>query len=190
MDQQKTPLPVLQAWTGVARSVLRCCVLLGQRRLHLPRVHVGRRLTFADGTAGTVYRETRVTGAAPVAPCLLVVGFRLRGVRGRWGHAFFRAESLLNTPLFAGFPGLVSKLWVAADERGVYRGVYEWDGPARAEAYARSLWRVLALVSVRGSISFHVTPGLRRDDVLADPALLGTGLPAEGADWWRLVGVA
>jgi hypothetical protein len=30
-------------------------------------------------------------------PCVLVVGFRLRAVRG-WGHAAFRAESLLNTP--------------------------------------------------------------------------------------------
>jgi hypothetical protein len=190
VDQEKTPFPAVQAWTAVARSVLRCCVLLGQRRLHLPRAHVGRRLTFADGTTGTVYRETGVTGAAPVAPCLLVVQFRLRGVRGHRGHALFRAESLLNTPLFAGFPGLVSKLWVAADEHGVYRGVYEWDGPARAEAYARSLWRVLALVSVRGSISFHVTPGLRREDVLADPALLGAGAPVDGDDWWRLVGVA
>ena len=30
---------------------------------------------------------------------LLVVEFRLRGVRGR-GHALFRRESLLNAPLF------------------------------------------------------------------------------------------
>jgi hypothetical protein len=28
----------------------------------------------------------------------------------------FRAESILNTPLFAGFPGFVSKLWLAHDE--------------------------------------------------------------------------
>ena len=54
-------------------------------------------------------------------PCVLVVEFRLQAVRGR-GHAMFRRESLLNTPLFAGFPGLVSKLWLADDERGRYRG--------------------------------------------------------------------
>ena len=44
-------------------------------------------------------------------------------------------------------------------EHGVYRGLYEWDGPAQAEAYARALWRVLALVSVRGSIHDRLGPG-------------------------------
>src|SRR5512140_1565492 len=99
------------------------------------------------------------------------VGLRLRAVRG-WGHAVFRWESLLNTPLFAGFPGLVSKLWLADDERGRYRGLYEWDDPKRAEAYARALWRVLALVSVPGSIHYVVLPRLRRDELLAWPQVL------------------
>jgi hypothetical protein len=63
-------------------------------------------------------------------------------VRGL-GHAAFRRESLLNTPLFAGFPGFVSKLWLADDDLGRYRGPYEWDDPLLAENYARALWRVL-----------------------------------------------
>jgi hypothetical protein len=100
---------------------------------------------------------------------VLVVEFRLRGVRGR-AHELFRAESWLNGPLFAGFPGLVTKWWVAADERGVYRGVYEYDGPERADAYARALWWVRAVVSVRGSIRHVVVPGARRADVLGPPA--------------------
>jgi hypothetical protein len=53
---------------------------------------------------------------------VLVVEFRLRAVRGL-GHAAFRWESLLNTPLFAGFPGFVSKLWLANDDLGRYRGL-------------------------------------------------------------------
>ena len=69
-----------------------------------------------------------------------------------WAHAAFRAESLLSAPLFVGFPGFVSKLWIANDQRGAYRGLYEWDGPERAIDYARALWRVLALVSTPGSI--------------------------------------
>jgi hypothetical protein len=117
-------------------------------------------------------------------PCVLVVRFRLRAVRG-WGHAVFRWESLLSTPLFAGFPGLVSKLWLAGDERGRYRGLYEWDGPQRAEAYARALWRVLALVSVPGSIHYVVLPGLRRDEVLERPQILADA--AADAAWWRPV---
>lgn len=78
-------------------------------------------------------------------------------VRGR-GHALFRAESLLNTPLFAGFPGFVSKLWMAHDENGVYRGFYQWNGAERADAYVRALWWVLALVSDRSSIRSHHIP--------------------------------
>jgi hypothetical protein len=186
----QTPLPAGTAWWGVARCAAGCVRLLAQRRLHLPREHVGQQLHFADGTTGRVYRETRVDRAAPQDPCVLVVEFRLRLVRGRWGHALFRAGSLLNTPLFVGFPGLASKLWVAADEHGVYRGLYEWDGAEQAETYARSLWRVLALVSVPGSIHYRVVPGLRRAQVLADPAVLeAAGTQTGGTEWWRLVGV-
>ena len=168
-EQRRCPsVPRCGPWSA-ASSPPQCC--WPRRRVHLPRQHVGMRLRFADGTSAPVYRETVVDRPAPADPCVLVVEFRLRGVRGR-GHAVFRWESLLNTPLFVGFPGFVSKLWLAHDAHGVYRGVYEWDGPAAAEAYARALWRVLALVSVPGSIHYRVVPGLRRSDLLADPELL------------------
>jgi hypothetical protein len=89
-----------------------------------------------------------------------------------------------------GFPGFVSKLWLAHDDHEVYRGVYEWDGTARATAYARSLWRVLALVSERGSIDYCVVPGLTRDEVLADPRVLERHEPAKARAWWRVVAAA
>jgi hypothetical protein len=174
----------LWAVTSCAASTAR---LLWRRRLHLPRGHVGMRLRFADRTSARVYRETVVDRDATRDPGVLVVGFRLRAVRG-WGHAVFRWESLLNTPLFAGFPGLVSKLWLADDERGCYRGLYEWDGPKQAGAYARALWRVLALVSVPGSIHYVVLPGLRRDELLARPQILADA--AADAAWWRLAAVS
>ena len=85
--------------------------------------------------------------------------------------------------LFAGFPGFVSKLWMRHDDNDVYRGIYEWDGVRRAHAYARALWRVLALVSEPGSIHYTVIPGCRRDEFTAG-ALAGTS-DAED-DWWRL----
>ena len=157
--------------------------MLVRHEVHQPRDHVGRALTFADGTTARVYRETQVAGVPP-DPCVLVVSFRLRLLRG-WGHLLFERESILNTPLFVGFPGFVSKLWLKHDERGCYRGLYEWDGPQEAERYARSLWRVLALVSEPGSIAFQVVPGLTRDDALADPDLLRRADSEE--TWWRLV---
>ena len=175
---------VLRALAGCFASTVR---LLWQRRMHLPRGRAGMRLRFADGTSGRVYRETVVDRGPTLDPCVLIVEFRLRAVRGR-GHAAFRLESVLNTPLFAGFPGFVSKLWLAHDERGRYRGVYEWDGPRLAENYARALWRVLALVSVPGSIHYVVLPGLRRDVLLERPHVLASA--AADAAWWRLAEVA
>jgi hypothetical protein len=168
---------------ALAGCVAETARLLWQRRMHLPSRRVGMRLRFADGTSARVYRETAVDRGATADPCVLVVEFRLRAVRGR-GHTVFRWESLLNTPLFAGFPSFVSKLWLADDERGRYRGLYEWDGPRLAENYARALWRVLALVSARGSIHYVVLPGLRRD-VLLDRLPVPDGAADEAA-WWRL----
>lgn len=181
------PLPRRAAWRAVLRCVVTTAGMLRHREVHQPVERVGLVLRFADGTTGRVYRETAVD-ASPVEPCILAVSFRLRLVRGR-AHPAFRIESLLNTPLFVGFPGFVSKLWLAHDERDLYRGLYEWDGPSLAESYARSLWRVLELVSVPGSIDYRVLPGLRRDAVLADPDLLDGYAAADTGEgsWWRLV---
>jgi hypothetical protein len=183
------PLRYDAALLALAGCVASTGRLLWRRRVHLCTEQVGRRLRFADGTSARVYRETVVGRGATEDPCVLVVEFRLRAVRGR-AHAAFRWESLLNTPLFVGFPGFVSKLWLANDERGRYRGLYEWDGPQRADHYARALWRVLALVSVPGSIHYLVLPGLRRDEFLAGPQVLGGAAAADSAAWWRPVEVS
>lgn len=179
-----SPLPRRVAALAVARCLARSLVLLVRRRVRFPRTSVGTPVRFADGSASWIYRETVVDGGAVDHPCALVVCFRLRWVRGR-GHALFRAESLLNTPLFVGFPGFVAKWWLAADEHGAYRGLYEWDGADRAEAYARALWRVLELVSIPGSIAYTVLPGCHRDDLLTLP----DDVLADGAEsaWWRPV---
>ena len=177
-------LPFGESVAALGRCFGRTCGLLVRRAVHLPRGTVGRRLGFADGSSSVVYRETVVDRSEPTDPCVLVVSFRLRWVRG-WGHRIFRWESLLNTPLFVGFPGFVSKLWLAHDENAVYRGLYEWDGPDRAEAYVRALWWALIVVSEKDSIRHQVVPGMRRDTVLARPEILGR----TRAEWWELVGV-
>ena len=180
LEQEQAPLGKRAALSALMRCVLRTGGLLRRRHIHLPSERVGQRFSFADGTSAQVYRDTAVDYVAFRDPCVLVVEFRLRLVRGR-GHALFRWESLLNTPLFVGFPGFVSKLWMTCDERGRYRGIYEWAGPQQAEDYARALWRVLALVSVPGSIGYQVLPGLHRSDL---------PLAADGLEWWRPVEIS
>mgnify|MGYP006199268995 CR=1 FL=1 len=96
--------------------------MLTRGEIHQPQENVGQVIRFADGSSGRVYRETTVDHPVPLDPCVLVVAFRLRAVRGR-GHTAFEWESLLNTPLFVGFPGFVSKLWLAHDGHGTYRGL-------------------------------------------------------------------
>lgn len=162
--------------------------MLARGEVQWPRENLDRVVRFADGTSARVFRETLVPGV-PRDPCFLAVSFRLRIIRGQ-GHAWFRAESILNTPLFIGFPGFTSKLWLAHDSHGIYRGLYEWDGADRAEHYARSLWRVLELGCEQASIDFHVFPGLRRDEVLAAPGLLDRHAPAEQHAWWRVTAAA
>ena len=187
MPQQR-PLPIGPATAALARCLATTAVLLARRRIHLPRRHVGMRLRFADGSSAQVYRETIVDRPPPREPCVLVVAFRLRAVHGR-GHAAFRAESLLNTPLFVGFPGFVSKLWLAHDEHQVYRGVYQWDGAGAAESYARALWWVLAVVCARGSIRYTVLPRSHLDDLLTDRQNLERRLSAGPEEWWRPVAI-
>ena len=63
-------------------------------------------------------------------------------------------------------------------------GAGRTHGRQRADHYARALWRVLALVSVPGSIHYRVLPGLRRGEFLARPQVLA-GAAADGAGWWR-----
>lgn len=178
------PVSRRAAWAAIGRCCASSLRMLWRGDLRLPRENVGRVLRFSDGTSAVVYRET-IGSRTPADPCFLAVRFRLRGVHGR-GHVLFRAESLLNTPLFVGFPGFVSKLWLTHDEHGNYRGLYEWDGSERAESYARSLWRVLELVSAPNSIDYEILPGLRRDDVLAEPGVLDLSeFGVARSDWWR-----
>lgn len=183
---EQCPLPRRTAALAELRCIGRFVDLLAHHRIHQPPNHLGLYMRFADGTSSRVYRETVIDRELVTDPCVLIVGFRLRFLRG-FGHTIFRWESMLNMPLFIGFPGYVSKLWMAHDQNHLYRGVYEWNGAERAERYARSLWRVLAIGSVPGTISYRVIPSLHRDDVLADPRLLDGVAPDDAAAWWRPV---
>ncbi len=167
-----------------AGSAVQVVGLLARHRLTWPRVHVGERLRFEDGTTSRVFRETALE--APVRePALLVVRFRLRALgRARLPHRLFRAESIANTPRFAGFPGFRSKLWLCDEATGTYRGIYEWDGADRATAHAETLSMLLRPFCVHGSVTYQVVAGTRRDEYLAHPE----SVPRSGAtdSWWQL----
>jgi hypothetical protein len=153
-------------------------------RLTRPADHIGATLSFRDGTTSRVFRETLVVRAATVDPVLLVIRFRLAFLDDLGPlHAGFRRECLIHTPLFAGFPGFRSKLWLEDEDTRVYRGVYQWDGERDAAGYAARMVGLLAPFSNRGTARSHVVPGLTRSDFLLDPDVT-TGGESDG--WWRL----
>lgn len=164
-----------------ASSTATTARLMAGGRLAQPSTYLACEPSFADGSTSFVFRETAVRGLPTSDPAVLVVRFRLAMSPG-W-HAVFRRECVLHTPLFAGFPGFRSKLWLADLQTGVYRGLYEWEGADLAVDYAETLARLLRVFSVPGSVGHHVVPGVRRDGLLRDPALA-----VDGPAWSRLIG--
>ncbi len=65
---------------------------------------------------------------------ILITTFRLHGLdaAGYWGLATAVA------PQFARVPGLVSKVWLADTEAGVYGGVYAFEDQRSLDAYLHS----------------------------------------------------
>ena len=132
----------VRAWGGLVAS----------RRLTSPKENLGAWLTFADGSSSFVFRETAVSEAPTSDPTLLVIQFRLAALGSNAVlHAAFRRECALHTPLFAGFPGFRSKLWIDDVETGVYRGVYEWQGGDLAQALCGPHGGALGAVLQRGN---------------------------------------
>jgi hypothetical protein len=170
-----------------ARSAVATFRLLAAGHLTSPRTYLGSHLRFADGTTSFVFRETAIRDHDPQDPAVLVVQFRLRAFgHRRFLHALFRRECILHTPLFAGFPGFQSKLWISDTATGVYRGLYEWDGPERAADYADQLVHLLIPLSTHDSVRYHVIPGIRRHDLSGTPGLAVAGQEQAADAWWRL----
>jgi hypothetical protein len=80
----QSPLPLGEAWVAVARCIARSVELLAQRRIHMPRSHVGDQLYFADSTSARVrgpsapdWRAIEEGGQLPASQrCRLVTSVR------------------------------------------------------------------------------------------------------------------
>lgn len=174
-------LAAMADYGACAREWMR---MSAQHRLARPADHTGITLSFRDGTTSRVFRETCVVGAGTVDPVLLVIRFRLAFLDDlELPHAGFRRECVIHTPLFAGFRGFRSKLWLEDEDTRIYRGVYQWDGEEDAATYAARMVGLLAPFSNRGIARFQLVPGLTRLDYLVDPDVTTGGASDE---WWRL----
>ena len=97
---------------------------------------------------------------------ILVVNYSLDGMTES------EYESLCDevAPAFAAVPGLVSKVWLADRDNGVYGGVYTFENGAAVDAFlASELGQVAAIPGLA-----NVT--IRRFEVLAEPTAITRGL--------------
>ena len=177
-------MSALAALGDYAASVHAWVRMASSHELVQPSEHLGARLAFADGTTSTVFRETRAVDVTTDEPTVLVIRFRLALLDDLAPlHLGFRHECVLHTPLFAGFPGFRSKLWLDDRDTRMYRGVYQWDGFDAAVAYAGRMVGLLAPFSNRHTARFHVARGVRLTEFLLDP----DATSGEESDaWWRL----
>jgi hypothetical protein len=137
-------------------SALGTMRLLARRRLHIDRSQVGRHVQTQRGTY-EVFRATSCDSSEPGTVTLLV-WFHLRTIPAgaRWRRAAFERLSILNTPLFAGFPGYLVKLWMVDPASSDYAGLYSWTTGAEAEHYGGYITSLLAPLSTPGSVGFSV----------------------------------
>jgi len=64
-----------------------------------------------------------------------IVNFRLKGMSDAEFRAVCDAEF---APAFASVPGLLTKVWLADPEQGVYGGVYTWRDKEAFDEYLKS----------------------------------------------------
>lgn len=136
--------------TSAVRRMPPVCLLVAlgyllRGRVRHRRLSIGQILRMSDGRPYTVFRHVTLdVGDSPPAdlPVLMV---RFRFARG--SPAVNRWLSLLPIPFIVGFPGFREKLWLADQETGYWRGVYQWESDAAAAAYQKSF--VLSVMTRR-----------------------------------------
>jgi hypothetical protein len=152
------PLDRRQVAVQAARCVVRSGVLVARRELHVDPHRPGWVATLPDGRAFHVYRSTWSSEPAAGELVVLSVWFRLRAVPAHawWRRWLFERESLLNTLLFAGFPGYRTKWWMVDLDTNEFAGRYTWVGRDAAERYARYITSLLRPLSVPGSVGVRI----------------------------------
>ena len=181
------PLPVESAARAVLRCVGAAAVLLFRRRIRLPRRRLGRRVHFADGTTGVVYRETIADGVAALEPCTLLV-ISACGASGV-GLTPPSAPRACSTHHYSSdFRDLSAKCGSPRSARRVSRPL-RMGRPRAGDRLRPSLWRVLALVSTPGSIHYAVVTGILPPRSL--PRGSGShhqaGSAGTAGQWWQII---
>ena len=141
---------------------MRTLRLIATGKLHRICHRAGDQVSLADGRRFVVFRATSCSASEGVADddenMSLEVWFHLRFVpsHARVRRFLFERESILNTLLFAGFPGYMTKLWMVDPVTNDYAGLYSWSGRRNAERYATYITTLLGPLSTPGSVGHRL----------------------------------
>lgn len=148
------------------RSSARWVVLSWKRNIYLHRDKIGKTIAMHRQNY-VVFRETAVRTPTGGTPVVLVVGFRLLGIRSNTIlHWVFQRICILTTPGWSGMPGFQTKLWLVNPKSKDYLGIYTWRGEDQSQAYITYLLPVLRICSVKGTVWYERVVGQELDQFL------------------------
>src|SRR5271166_4660126 len=139
-------------------SLRRYVALAAGGALRLHRERLGDSYRLFDGRLYRVFRET-VTPLDREQRTVIEVSFRLRLIGSAAApHWLFQRLCILTTPLWSGFEGFGTKLWMVEPRTCDYAGIYEWSTASTAQGYLDVLLPILRVVSVPGSVDHQLHP--------------------------------
>lgn len=111
----------------------------------------------SERTNYTVFRETESRDGSIDTFSVLIVGFRLRFLGSNpMLHWLFQRICIISTPIWSGFHGFRTKLWMVDRLTKNYLGIYEWAGDQNALAYVEWLVKILRPLSIAGSVWYEI----------------------------------
>ena len=138
-------------------SIFYFCKLALAWSIHIKKNRLGSVYQVRDNEVFTVFRETVSDANYLENEVTLVVGFRLKLIKkNAFFHFLFQRVCILNTPIWVGFKGFKTKLWMVDAISKNYLGIYRYQGRENAEGYAEYITSILRPFSTKGSIWFEI----------------------------------
>lgn len=140
-------------------STLQFLRLVESRSICLRHNRIGKmyRIVHAGNSTYTVFRETESRDGRSDPLSVLVVGFRLKMIGSNtFLHWMFQRVCITSTPIWSGFAGFRTKLWLVDQNTKNYLGIYEWAGENNARTYAEWLGVILSPLSKEGSVWYEL----------------------------------
>ncbi|MBU1110149.1 hypothetical protein KKB83_00840 [Patescibacteria group bacterium] len=141
--------------------------LVRNRTLHLKFDRIGTAYNIKDRGSYQILRESINYLELDEEPVVLIVAFRMKFLgNSSFLHRLFLSLSILTTPVWSGFPGFHTKLWMVDPKTNNYLGAYQWYGEENAKVYQGFLLRLLNTLAVTNSISIDRHPKTDLEDFL------------------------